>query len=782
MRHPHDKRAHGWWQGVVFSLSLVVAFFVYIQWPEPDESVQGYTPAGCHEQAKEFFRRAHGKLGVRSRCELYASSVKYIEALEERFGVKPARWDAYEMLGDAYRELTAAAESEREIARQLRLKAPAVARAEALRGYRAAAALIETDSPDRPRLLRKTTEMLLALDRPAEALEILRGLMKLYRRDKVDLLRRERGEEVGRLGGRDVAPGDVVGRGDEALRVYFLAGRAAIAVAKELESKSGFASDADAHAEADASRREAGRAFAVFLDSGGAGERRAAAETALGDLAFAQAAASPRRSERLLAEAAGHYRAAGTPEAEFLRARALYAMGQSEKSLRIFRRSRDDMTGAERRARRYMEGWCLLALGRIDDSEDERGGKIEGARSVFAGIRSDERNDADGVASLVGLAEIARGEDDLERVAEYLLEAATLSGRARGGMALPERDRELEGPRLAGRLVSLAEAFESDGEIGRAVEVYRRTLRLDPGRREALLYRIARAWERKAGIDEAAGELPAAMSVRRNAADDYVKLAGVLLNRRAMREALAAAASLYAAGGSRARAIEVARRVVREWPDDPAAPRMLHVLATWEAELGLTDKALEHFDENVSRHWSDVHADKSLMAFVELLEERGGDDDLAKARDVLRRVLDKDARLRGRYVDGTLVRLQALFALGRVDVRLADRADTAAMKSGRKEFLSEAMKALNEALAGGADKFPATGKGARPRFHALVTRERQGAMLLRERAVRGLSALEGSDDSLAELGEMTADARWNSVRASLENLRGKKGSTDGGAD
>ena len=373
-------------------------------------------------------------------------------------------------------------------------------------------------------------------------------------------------------------------------------------------------------------------------------------------------------------------------------------MGKSEKALRIFRRSRNDMTGAERRARRYMQGWCLLALGRIDDGQEERGEKIEGARRVFAGIRSDERNDADGVASLVGLAEIARGDGDLERVAEFLLEAAALSGRVRGGMPLPERDRELEGPRLAGRLVSLAEAFESGGDIGRAVEVYHETLALDPGRREVLLYRIARAWERHAGIDDASGKAEAARSARKNAADAYVELARVLPNRRAAREALAAAASLYADGGSRARAIEVARRVIREWPEDPAAPRMLHDLAGWEAELGLTDKALEHFEENVRRHWSDVHADKSLMAFVKLLDERGRDSDLAKARKVLQGVLKEDTPLRKRYVEGTLVRLQALFALGRIDVRLADRADNAEENSKRKEFLGEAIDALDDKL------------------------------------------------------------------------------------
>ena len=74
--------------------------------------------------------------------------------------------------------------------------------------------------------------------------------------------------------------------------------------------------------------------------------------------------------------------------------------------------------------------------------------------------------------------------------------------------------------------------------------------------------------------------------------DACVELAGVLSDRAASREALTAAADLFARGGSCARAIDIARRVVREWPEDPAAARMLHDLAKWEAKLGLTGKAL----------------------------------------------------------------------------------------------------------------------------------------------------------------------------------------------
>jgi tetratricopeptide (TPR) repeat protein len=846
LRHRHDDKAHGWWQFVVFGLSLVVAFFVYIHWPEPEESVRGYTPAGCHKQAKELFRRARGRRDVRSRSELYASSVKYIEALEERFGIKPARWDAYEMLGDAYRELAATAESEREIARRFRLKPPPVAHAEALRAYRAAAARLDVDAPERPRLLRKTTEMLLTLDRPDEALGVLRGLMKLYRRDKIDRLRRERGEDVARRGGVDARASGAPGRGDEALRAYFLAGSAALAVARKIEARPGFTLDSEAQAEAAASRQEAGSAFSVFLDSGGAGERRATAETALGDLAFARAAAEPENTDALLRVAAGHFRAAGTPEAEFLRARALFAMGDCESALRIFRRSSGAVPGAERRARRYMEGRCLLALGRIDDSEDDRSGKIEGARSVFTGIRADEKEDADGVASLVMLADIALDAGDLDQAAAFLLEVAALRGRARGGMPLPERDRELEAGRLTGKLVSLAEAFEQRGDLVRAVEVYGETRKLarDPARHEMLLRRIARAWQRKASDLAAQGDDDGARAAHTSAAhtsaaDACVALADVLSDRNAQREALAGAASLYAAGGVRARAVEVARRVVRDWPKDPATPRMLHDLATWEAQLGLTEKALAHFEENVTRHWSDVHADRSLVAFVEMLGERGGEADLARAREILQRVLYKDTPLRTRYAAGTFVRLWALFALGRVDVRLADHIQDgdadAERRSERKQILNEAIGVLGKALDEEPDSYPKTGKGARPSFRELIDRERPGAFLLRGRARGGLASLESNDaarralyaSAAADLGKADAAqgdaglhlalvecrravddaARWNSARAAIERLRvaagtdkgilsasdwqswsewvsqrGKEGSTDGGAD
>ncbi len=839
MRHSHDDRARGWWQFVVFGLSLVVAFFVYVYWPEPEESVRGYTPAGCHEQAKDLFTRARRSRDVRSRSEFYASSVKYIEALEERFGIKPARWDAYEMLGDAYRELAATAESEREIARRLRLKAPPVAHAEALRAYRAAAARLDADSPERPRLLRKSTEMLLVLDRPGEASGVLRDLMKLYRRDKIDRLRRERGEDVARRGGSDSAPEGAPGRGDEALRAYFLAGSAALAVARKIESGPDFSYDAEARSEARASRGEAARAFAVFLESGGAGERRATAETALGDLAFAQATSEPENAKELLEIAAGHFRAAGTPEAEFLRARALFAMGDCESALRIFRRSPGDVSGAERRARRYMEGRSLLALGRIDDSEDERGGEVEGARSVFTGIRADEKEDADGVASLVALAEIALGAGDLDQAAELLLEVAALSGRARGGMPLPERDRELAAGRLAGKLVSLAEAFERGRHLVRAVDVYRETRKLarDPATHEMLIRRIARAWQREAGDRASAGKVDGARAARTRAADACVTLAGTVSDRASEREALAGAASLYAAGGVRTRAIEVARRVVLEWPKDPATPRMLHDLGTWEAALGLTEKALAHFEENVNRHWSDVHADRSLKAFVEMLCEQGDETSLARAREALQRVLFEDTPLRERYADGTLVRLWALFALGRVDVRLTDRDDGAERDPKRKELLDEAIRALDKALAEEPGRYPMTGEGARPRFRELIDRERPGALILRGRALCGLASLTDDDaarrtlyaKAAADLGEARSDAgasdaglhlalvecrreadgamRWDSARAAIDKLRaaadagegilsasdwrkwsnwvaqrGKEGSTDGGAD
>jgi hypothetical protein len=231
---------------------------------------------------------------------------------------------------------------------------------------------------------------------------------------------------------------------------------------------------------------------------------------------------------------------------------------------------------------------------------------------------------------------------------------------------------------------------------------------------------------------------------------------------------------------------------------------MLHDLATWEAELGLTDEALGHFKENVDRHWSDVHADKSLMALVATLVERGGDDDLARARGTLKRVLHEDTPLRKRYTAETLVRLQALFMLGRVDVRLADREDDAGEKT---TLLDEALKALGKALDETVDGYPATGDGARPLFSELAARERPEALLLRGRAFYGKASLEDDKakrrerygkaaDAFAEatrsgargegarlhraLAECRAaaegPAQWPSALAALEELGGEAGS------
>lgn len=765
---PHDRRAKGWWQFAVFGLSLVLAWLVWWgpprRWaspfPEPEESRVGYTAAGCYQRAREHMDWAADARDRQKKAQEYISATRYLEALEERFGVSVGRWDAYEMLGDAERGLASAFEYDRKLARRLRLLPPSDSRAEALRAYRAAVLRLGRDSPDRPRLLRKQAEMLLALGRPAEASGILEDLVKLYRRDEVDRLRRERDEGLPSL--TSEAPAALT---DEVRTVYFLAGRAALEAARLEKARSARQEDAELQARADTFKRDAVLDFRLFLDAGGAGRRRAEAETALGDLAFARAetktpaeAMAQTTVEELfqklkpvygkgemdalwsaylsgdaegkrdieatlrmmaaLKDAHDHYRNAGTPRAAFLLARVLFRMGDYEGAGKSFARRRAEMSTPEARARSYMEARCLLALGRLDEASER-----------FNEIRAGSGEDAEGASSLVGLARIALASDELDDAARHLL-AASASVPRRSAMELPERDRELERPRLGRKLVEIAEAIEEKGNIDWAVEIYRESRKLDEGRSADILGRIARAWERKAESEQPGD---ACLS----AAETYLELADILPSGEARREAMRIAAEQFREGDSVTRAIAVARRFVRDHPEDELASRMLYYLGLWQSELGLSEEAAQHLSENVKLHPSDVYADRSRIEGVHLLVSRGGDEDLRKAREILLEVLTGDGRRR--YTAKTLVRLEALFLLGRVDVRLAENTSDEPRK---RNLYVEALDVLKEALARGPEDFPASGEKARPRFRELVDHERPRAFVARGVALYGLASIE----------------------------------------
>ena len=740
----------------MFSLALVLAYLVYFWEPlrEPEESRVGYTAKGCYERARRHMDRAADATDRQKKAQEHISATRYLRALEERFGVTVARWDAYEMLGDAERGLAAAHEYDRSLAQRLRLEDPRDAYAEALRAYRAAALRLRPTSLDRPRLLRKQAEMLLALGRPAEASDILRDLVKLYRQDEVDRLRREREEGLPSL--TSETPSALT---DEVRTVYFLAGRAALGAGREREARSRATGDAELAARAAADKEEARRAFGLFLDAGGGGRRRAEAETALGDLAFARAENQPPdEALRTLEEKAlPHYRSAGTPEAAFLLARVLFRMEDYEGAGKSFARRRDGMGTPEVRARSYMEARCHLALGRI-----------ELAAKTFRDIRAGSEDDAEGASSLVGLAEIARSGGRFEEAAELLLRVAgrvsapdwesgaylrradagsprsdrVASGSTievtRRGVELPERDRELERPRLARKLVEVAEALEREDKLTEAVGIYRKSLGVDPDQRARVLRRVARAWERKA-------EGKNAGKARLRAAEAYLELADILPSGEARREALRVAAECFHRGGSVARAVEVARRFVREHSEDELASRMMHFLGVWEGKLGLAEEADGHLARNVELHPGDVYGDRSRIARARLLESRGSGNDpdetrrtLHETRRILRKIVDPEGPTGKRYAADTFVRLEALFLLGHVDVRLAEVAGDEDVK---RRLYFEALDVLAEALDNEPEDFPASGKGARPMFRELVDREWPAAFLARGTAFYGLTSL-----------------------------------------
>jgi len=745
---PAGPNGRGWWQFAAFGLALVLAYLVYFWEPlrEPEESRVGYTAKGCYERARRQMDRAAEATDRQKKAQEHVSATRYLRALEERFGVTVARWDAYEMLGDAERGLAAAHEYDRSLAQRLRLDDPREAHAEALRAYRAAALRLRPTSLDRPRLLRKQAEMLLALGRPAEASDILRDLVKLYRQDEVDRLRREREEGLPSL--TSETPAALT---DEVRTVYFLAGRAALGAGREREVRSRATGDAELAARAAADKEEARRAFGLFLDAGGGGRRRAEAETSLGDLAFARAEAQPpeKALDTLKDEVLPRYRSAGTPEAAFLVARVLFRMGEYASARQSFARRRDGMGTPEVRARSYMEARCHLALG-----------EIELAEKKFRDIRAGSEDDAEGASSLAGLAEIARSGGRFEEAADLLLRAAGRvsapdresgaylrradAGSPRSDVELPERDRELERPRLARKLVEVAEALEREGKLTEAVDIYRKSLGVDPGQGARVLRRVARAWERKAE-----GEQPG--DARLRAARTYLELADILPSGEARREALRVAAERFHDGGSVARAVEVARRFVREHSEDELASRMMHFLGVWEDKLGLAEEADGHLARNVELHPGDVYGDLSRIARARLLESRGsgeGPDEarrtLHEAQGILLKIVGRDGPIGKRYAAGTLVRLEALFLLGHVDVRLAE---ITGGKAGWDLYF-EALEVLAEALDKKKPKdFPASGKGARPLFLELVDRERPSAFLARGMACYGLASLTKHPDT-----------------------------------
>lgn len=697
------SRPRGRWQIAVFAASLVLAAIVWVAFPEPEESRRGYTASGCYSSGKELFLAAMASADLYRRTERLFSAVKYFDALEKRFGVSQRQWDVYEMLGDARMEL-AGAVADRELARQLRLPPADFSRREALRAYREALARLASTDEARPRLLRKEAEALYSLGRPEEALQILRELVKRFRQGDIARLQEERS-----IGGFIASESRIEGS-DEARAVYYLAGNAALAAKRKVEQSVGAAATS-----VDEYRDEAQRAFRLFLGAGASGERRSAAQKALGDIAMekAESARDAQEAKRYIEEAGAHYAAAGTAEAAFLLARVLFRSGDLEAALRKFRVRRGVST-AESRARRYMEARCLLGLGRLEE-----------AATVLHELRTDNPDDAEAAAALVGLVEVARRAGDLEAAKRFLLEAVASRTRARSDFALPERDAELEPGALTSRLLALAGELEVRGDLGAAEELYRSAAQLDPNGAVPALRRIARMWE-SSGNYARAGEV-------------HLELAEALPKGLARREALRCAAELFERCSAIANASEAASRILQEYPDDELASRALWMLGRWAYMLGLRTFAIENHSENVERYPSDVYADRSRLELARSICDGGTDADLEEARKVLASIVGDP-----RYGKDNILRMEALFELGLLDVRLAERMVVNGSGEVPRELLLEALRALDEALVFTAGQGPDELARSRPLAYEIATRFRPMALLSRGIALFLLGRLEES--------------------------------------
>lgn len=695
----------GAWQIPVFGLALFLVLVVWGLFPEPEESKRGYTRRGCYRKATLFFQNAKRLAGpayLYPRTGQYASAAKYLEALEERFGVPDYMWDAYEMLGDSEAALASAAETTPDLSRQMRLDPPDELRRRALRAYRGALLRIRREDADRLRLLRKEAEALLSLARPADALEILRDLVKNHRKGEVERLREERAGTAPEAARR-------VRAGEEALNVYFLAGEGALAA--------GLGEEAEGY-------------FRMFLEGGGSGARRVSAEMSLGDLSFERAGkpeaqGDGRLTETRLRESLSHYASAGTEEAAFRMGKALFKLNAFEGARRYFT-PRDWHTAAEKRKRRYMDARCLLELSQLEE-----------AAKAFGLLRADNPDDREGFLSLLALARLAEAFGRLERAAELLLGAA---GRVEAGArgALDEIDlREQGRAEIAGRLFRLAEGFEKKRDAERAVELYRAVARTaeaargpDPALRCAALRRIARVWE-KSGLPDAA--------VR--AACGYLELARAVGDESARRRALGLAIERFQEGRRFSRAAALAEGYLSDYPDSPSATRVRYELGRMKAALGFVEEAECAFEGNIERCPDDYYTDLSRLALAEAWGASDRREELEEARALALGIIT-DAR----HAAGTLVRLKALFLAGRLDVELAE---LTADEARRVELFSEAIRLLDEALGGEY-------RANMPLFRALVKERRAGALLLKGRALLGLGRPAGALLALVEISDAAA--------------------------
>ena len=150
---------------------------------------------------------------------------------------------------------------------------------------------------------------------------------------------------------------------------------------------------------------------------------------------------------------------------------------------------------------------------------------------------------------------------------------------------------------------------------------------------------------------------------------------------------------------------------------------------------------------------------------MKLLAARGSDEDLRRAADFLGEILADGHR----YGPESYARLRALFILGRVDLRRAERLALAGGDPAEtKQLFAGAAVALEKTLAFRKADFPAQGPGARPLFAELIEREGPAALKAFETVRARLAGLGEAATEAEPLTPEEADRRWEEVSAEIE--------------
>jgi tetratricopeptide (TPR) repeat protein len=200
--------------------------------------------------------------------------------------------------------------------------------------------------------------------------------------------------------------------------------------------------------------------------------------------------------------------------------------------------------------------------------------------------------------------------------------------------------------------------------------------------------------------------------------------------------------------------------------------------------LGLDESAVHRFEANLADNPRDIYSDRSRIELAKVLASGADDEDLLAAAHLLRGTLADAVR----YDEDALVRIEALFLLGGVDVRLAGRYATREPDVSPKQrvVLEEALEVLEEALAYRPEEYPSTGSKARPLFAELIAARRAEAHLDRGEALHRLgrhaeasasfkTALDEGAGPVAALYESLAICLGGSADGDVRTARDRAG-------